>query len=125
LAATILLIEDDALIAGAMSSFLESRAFACRRAGDGEDGLRLAREGKPSLILLDLMLPGIDGFEVCRRLRASPETGKTPIVVVTSLAKMAEVEKAYALGADDYLIKPFENERLLQKIERLLEGQGR
>lgn len=116
----ILLIEDDPLIAGAMGRFLEGAGFAVRSAPDGPGGLRLAAKERPDIVLLDLLLPGLDGFEVCRRLKASEGGRGMPVLVVTSLARMAEVERAYACGADDYIIKPFENERLLEKIEKLL-----
>ncbi len=116
----ILLVEDDLLIANAMRLTLESWSYACFHAPTGATGLALAERERPELVLLDLLLPDIDGFEVCRRLRANPATARARVLAVTSLATLAEIERAYACGADDYLIKPFENERLRLKIQKLL-----
>ena len=89
---------------------------------DGEVGLRLAKEKKPDLILLDLILPRVHGFEVLKQLKTDPETKKIPIIVLTNLEGIGDVEKAIELGANTYLIKAqYSLEEVLEKIKKALE----
>lgn len=100
----VLIVEDDLDLAGIISDYLKKEGFAVRRAGDGEEALTLARSFHPALIILDIMLPKLDGIEVCRRIR---QTSFAPIIVVS--AKTSDLDKLVSLGvgADDYLTKPF------------------
>jgi CheY-like chemotaxis protein len=89
---------------------------------DGADGIRMAAELKPDLILMDLSLPVLDGWEATRRLKAAPETRHIPVIALTSHAMVGEREKALAAGCDDFDTKPVEFQRLLGKIRALVPG---
>jgi len=119
---TILIIEDDADIAEGLHYNLKREGFKPVTAESGERGLRLAldEKTKPSLILLDLMLPGMSGMELCRRLRRETATEKTPIVMLT--AKAAEGDKILGLdtGADDYIVKPFSIKEVIARVRAVL-----
>ena len=113
----ILLIEDEPYQIMMIKFRLEANNFDFVAACDGEEGLKKAHEEKPDLILLDLVMPKIDGYEVCRRLRRNPETENTPIILFTASAGKSIIEKCPACGANDYIIKPFEAADLLAKIK--------
>jgi two-component system, OmpR family, alkaline phosphatase synthesis response regulator PhoP len=117
---TILIIEDEPDIAESLRYNFNRENFKTLIAESGEKGLRLALENKPSLIILDLMLPGMSGMELCRRFRREPETKKIPIIMLT--AKAAEVDKiaGLELGADDYIVKPFSVREVLARIKAVL-----
>src|SRR5262245_35268344 len=104
---TILVVEDEKDIRELVRFHLEQEGYGVREAETGEAALDLARSERPALLVLDLMLPGIDGLEVCRRLRAAEATRGVPVIVLT--AKAAEVDRVLGLelGADDYVTKPF------------------
>ena len=114
----VLIIEDEQELAELVKRHLEDNGFAVQTVGRGDDGVRLAEADAFDLILLDLMLPGMDGIEVCRRLRA--RTLRTPIVMVT--ARTTEVEKVLGLemGADDYIAKPFGLAELTARVKAIL-----
>jgi DNA-binding response OmpR family regulator len=115
--ATVLLVEDDATLAAAVRYNLEREGYACLLAPDGARALELARRERPALILLDLMLPGIDGLEVCRRIRAE---STVPIIMLT--ARVEETDRVVGLevGADDYVTKPFSMRELLARVRAAL-----
>ncbi len=118
----ILIIEDDADIAESLQYNFKREGFRPVIAESGEKGLRLALDEKnpPSLIVLDLMLPGMSGMELCRRLRREPLTEKTPIIMLT--AKAAEIDKiaGLELGADDYIVKPFSVKEVVARVRAVL-----
>ena len=118
----ILIIEDDADIAESLQYNFKREGFRANIAESGEKGLRFALDEKnpPSLILLDLMLPGMSGMELCRRLRREPLTEKTPIIMLT--AKAAEIDKiaGLELGADDYIVKPFSVKEVVARVRAVL-----
>ena len=116
----ILIVEDDAEIRMALSIRMEVNDFEVITANDGEEGLEKARKEKPDLILLDLMLPKMTGFEVCRMLKFDDNYKNIPIIVLSALDQQGEREKAIQNGADAYFIKPFELELLIVKIRNLL-----
>jgi DNA-binding response OmpR family regulator len=113
--AKILLIEDEQALRRALQDALESNGYSVSLAADGETGLKLAANDIPDLIILDIMLPGIDGFEVCIRLRANGIT--SPVIMLT--ARSEEVDRVVGLevGADDYIVKPFSTRELLARIK--------
>ncbi len=113
----IFIVEDELDFLTTLKERLEFEGFVVVTAVDGEEALERIPEEKPDLILLDIMLPAMNGYQVCRRLKSNPETETIPVVVVT--AKSQESDKFWAkeTGADDYLTKPFEMEELLQKIQ--------
>jgi len=118
----ILIVEDDADIAESLNYNLKREGFRPSVAESGEKGLRLALDERtaPSLIILDLMLPGMSGMELCRRLRREPQTKKTPIIMLT--AKAAEADKITGLdtGADDYIVKPFSIKEVIARVRAVL-----
>jgi DNA-binding response OmpR family regulator len=106
---------------------LDAVVFAFRKEGmkpipckDGEEALRLVKERRPDLVLLDLMLPGLDGIEVCRRLRAHEETARIPIIMVTAKAEETDAVIGLGVGADDYVRKPFGLKELVARVRSLL-----
>jgi two-component system, OmpR family, alkaline phosphatase synthesis response regulator PhoP len=113
----ILIVEDEADILELVRHVLEKEGFTVRAAADGEAALREARLRRPDLLLLDLMLPGMDGLEVCRRLRALPETAALPIVMLTARGEENDVVAGLNLGADDYVTKPFSPRVLVARLQ--------
>ena len=117
----LLMIEDDARLAGMVGEYLTQSGFAVEHAGDGVSGLNLLQDKPFDMVVLDLMLPDIDGLEVCRRLRALPgDVARTPVLMLT--AKGDPMDRIIGLerGADDYLPKPFEPRELLARIRAVL-----
>jgi two-component system, OmpR family, response regulator MprA len=113
----ILVIEDEPKIANFLRRGLAYEGFKVETAGDGENGLKAARDSLPDLVILDVMLPGLDGFEVARRLRAG---GDVPILMLTARDAVPDRVKGLDSGADDYLVKPFAFEELLARVRALL-----
>jgi len=116
-ASRILVVEDDTRLAATLGRILEAEGYDAELAGDGNEALRRARERPFDLVVLDVMLPGLDGIAVCRRLRA---TGTVPILILTALGGTEERVRGLDSGADDYLAKPFANEELLARVRALL-----
>jgi DNA-binding response OmpR family regulator len=101
----ILLVEDDNSLAGVYITRLEAEGFAVRRVPNGEDALAAAIEFKPDLVLLDVMMPKVSGFDVLDILRNTPETANTKVIMLTALSQDADRERAQQLAVDDYLVK--------------------
>ncbi len=101
----ILFIEDDAFLAQIYTKAIEDASFETILAGTGEEGLKMAEREKPSLILLDILLPHMDGFEVLEQLKANPSLNSIPVLVITNMGGREDVERANSLGAAGYLIK--------------------
>ena len=116
----ILLVEDNEMNRDMLSRRLVRKKYEVLAAVDGKEGVEMARLEAPDLILMDMSLPVMDGWEATRRLKASPETQAIPIVALTAHAMSGDREKAMEAGCDDYDIKPIELPRLLGKIEALL-----
>ncbi|MFI5351013.1 MAG: response regulator transcription factor [Elusimicrobiota bacterium] len=116
----VLIVEDELDIAENIAALLSAKGHRPMICSDGAEALRLARKELPDLILLDVMLPRMSGTDVCKLLRADPRTAKLKILMVTGLGRGGDVEEAFAAGADDYLIKPFDSARLYKKIEKIL-----
>ena len=117
---TILVIEDEIDILDVIEYNLKREGYDVLKCLDGEVGLLLAREKNPHLILLDLMLPGLDGMEVSRRLKQDPLTRETPIIMVTAKEAETDVVSGLRLGADDYIAKPFRPRELVARVEAVL-----
>ena len=116
----ILLVEDNEMNRDMLSRRLQRRGYDVDLAVDGEQGVAMAQAAAPDLILMDMSLPVIDGWEATRRLKEDPATQHIPIIALTAHAMSGDREKALAAGCDDYDVKPIELERLLGKIEALL-----
>jgi two-component system, cell cycle response regulator DivK len=119
----VLYVEDNEMNRDMLSRRLQRRGFEVLIAGDGEQGVTLAAAEKPDLILMDMSLPVLDGWEATRRIKAAPDTRRIPIIGLTAHAMAADRDKCLEAGCDDYDTKPVELGRLLEKIERLL-GTG-
>ena len=119
----VLYVEDNEMNRDMLSRRLQRRGFEVLIAGDGEQGVTLAAAEKPDLILMDLSLPVLDGWEATRRIKAAPDTRRIPIIGLTAHAMAADRDKCLEAGCDDYDTKPVELGRLLDKMERLL-GTG-
>ena len=113
----ILIVDDDYNIAELISLYLTKECFETKIVGDGEEALRVFPEFQPNLILLDLMLPGIDGYQVCRRLRASSQV---PIIMLSAKGEIFDKVLGLELGADDYMIKPFDSKELVARVKAVL-----
>jgi len=120
----LLLVEDNEMNRDAISRLLERRGFSVLTAEDGEQGLQLCRESRPDLVLVDLGLPGIDGFEVTRQIKADPQTAHIRVIALTARALTSDQEAALASGCDDYDTKPVDLARLVSKIRALLGTEG-
>jgi len=117
---TVLLIEDEPDIVEVIEYNLKRSGFSVLIARDGEHGLETARRDLPDLILLDLMLPGRDGIEICRRLKSERATGAIPIVMVTAKGEEEDIVLGLGIGADDYITKPFGVKELLARVQAVI-----
>ena len=113
----ILIVDDDANIAELISLYLMKECYETMIVGDGEEALRVFPSFRPNLILLDLMLPGKDGFQVCRELRA---TSQVPIIMLSAKGEIFDKVLGLELGADDYMIKPFDSKELVARVKAVL-----
>ena len=118
--ARVLIVEDDANIVLSLTHLLEHDGYAVEVEGDGDKALAAVERSRPALVLLDVTLPGTDGFEICRAIRASPALHATRIIMLTARGGQSDVAKGLALGADAYVTKPFSNKDLLAEIRRLV-----
>lgn len=116
----ILILDDVGIIVHLMQSHLDALGYCVSSAKDGEEGIRKCRDLKPDLMIVDLMLPKVDGYEVCRQIKENPETKDTKIVIVSAKNKKEDVLRCFELGVDDYMIKPFSMQELEQRIKKLL-----
>lgn len=116
----ILIVEDEKDIQQLVKLYLDKEGFRTLVAGSGTEALRLLKAEKPDLLVLDLMLPEIDGIEVCKRVRNAPETATLPIIMLTAKAEEADTVVGLELGADDYVTKPFSPKSLVARVKALL-----
>lgn len=113
----ILIVDDDTNIAELISLYLTKECFETRMVEDGEEAIKAFEEFQPNLILLDLMLPGIDGYEVCRTVR---KTSSVPIIMLSAKGEIFDKVLGLELGADDYMIKPFDSKELVARVKAVL-----
>lgn len=118
--AHILIIEDDDLVSRTVERSLENGEFQISLADNGIDGLKLARRHSPDLVILDVIMPGMDGYEVCRRMRADSHLAEIPILFLTAKIKDEDKVNGFIAGADDYLTKPFNIDELLLRVRAIL-----
>jgi len=116
----ILVVDDEELTTQLAKTFLEKHGFSVIIASDGETGLNLAEAENPDLILLDVMLPSMDGFEVCKKLKENDNFKNTPILMFTAKGLSSDIERGQAVGADEYIIKPFSGKALVATIRKHL-----
>ena len=115
---TVLIIEDEKLIVVSTQMVLEAAGFRVESANNGEDGLNKARDVTPDLILLDIMMPGIDGWETLTRLKRDPATAGIPVVIFTAREHARGHQRSAEMGAVDYFRKPFEPDELIELVEK-------
>lgn len=120
----ILAVEDEDDIRALLLHNLRKDGYSAQGASDGEEGLRLAHKRRPDLIILDLMLPGMDGMAVCRKVRKNAELRSVPVLMLTARGQENDVVSGFEAGADDYVTKPFSNRVLLARVRSLLRRSG-
>jgi CheY-like chemotaxis protein len=122
----ILIVEDEAATRETWAEFFENAGYAVVQAGDGQEALEMARQELPSIILLDLRLPKLDGYQVCQRLKADPFTSQTPIIMITAfLTGSSDTVRGIEYGADDYLNKPVDLDVLAARVKMVLRRVNR
>ncbi len=120
MAKSVLIADDEANISLAIQFLMKRAGYDVRVAADGEEALDAVRDSPPDLIVLDVMMPKRDGYDVCQSIRSDPDLSDIKIVMVSAKGGPIEVEKGKALGADDYLVKPFSTQELADRVAQLL-----
>jgi DNA-binding response OmpR family regulator len=121
---TLLVVDDNRDNVEILTAFLESRGYNVVSAPDGRTALAKLEETNPSLVLLDVMMPGMDGWQVCRTIKAHPEFASTRVIMVTAKGGFEDKYEGMRSGADDYVVKPIDLEELAEKVERNLAAAG-
>ena len=119
---SVLVVDDEPNIVLSLEFLLKQEGYDVRVARNGEDAIQAVRERRPDLILLDVMLPVRDGYDVCETIRANPAWKAIPILMLTAKSREVEREKALALGANDYVTKPFSTRELVERVKRMLDA---
>ena len=118
--ATILVVDDEPNIVLSLEFIMQNEGYDVRIAKDGEEALQAIKEKVPDLVLLDIMMPAMSGYEVCQRIRANPEWKDIRIVMLTAKGREVDQEKGMAMGADDYITKPFATRDLMARVKMIL-----
>ena len=118
--ATVLVVDDDPVIQKLLQVNFEMEGYSVITAGDGEEGLAKAQAEHPDAVVLDVMMPKMDGLEVARRLKSDPDTQGIPIILLSAKAQQADIQAGTATGAEEYLTKPFDPLELLQRVGELI-----
>jgi two-component system alkaline phosphatase synthesis response regulator PhoP len=121
--ARVLIVDDTPTAVELLEEFLDGTGYEVRSAYDGEEALRVVAEWQPDLILLDIMMPRLSGFEVCKRLRADPATRDTAVLMVTALDQPSDIDRAVEAGTDDFIPKPINKKELLLRAHSLLRSR--
>ena len=121
---TVLVVDDDPVIQKLLQVNFEMEGYSVITAGDGEEGLAKAQAEHPDAVVLDVMMPKMDGLEVARRLKGDPDTQSIPIILLSAKAQQADIQAGTATGAEDYLTKPFDPLELLQRVGTLIDRAG-
>jgi len=116
----ILVVDDDPDAVDTMAAILETRDYEVLTALSGVEGISKAREEKPNLIIMDVMMPKVDGFTVCKMIKEDEEIKDIPVILLTGKGLVGDVEKGFAAGANDYIIKPIDWDRLFLKIKKFI-----
>ncbi len=117
---SVLIVDDESYIVTSLSYVMKNAGFEVDSAGDGEEALEKVKAKAPDLVILDIMMPKLDGFEVCKQIRANPDWNSVRIIMLTAKGRDSEREKGLELGADDYLTKPFSTRDILQRAKDML-----
>lgn len=119
--AKILVLEDSPGVSSLIMNILDSAGYNVIHAAEGKSAIKMVLQENPQLVLVDIMVPEIDGIEVCRALRAHPRTSHIKVIMVTCLQDQKEKDEAFAAGASDYVVKPFTTDRLLDAVKTVLQ----
>lgn len=122
MAKNVLIVDDEPNIVLSLKFLLTQEGYEVRTASTGEEALRALAERLPDLVLLDVMMPRPDGFEVCQTIRATPAWREIPVIMLTAKGRDVERQKGFAMGADAYIIKPFATKDLVAKVQAILQG---
>ncbi len=117
----VLVVDDEPNIILSLDFLIRKAGYELYIARNGQEALHTAQEHKPQIIVLDIMMPDIDGFEVCKRIKANPDTSEARIIFLSAKSKIEDVKKGMELGADDYITKPFSTKHLMEKIKEIAE----
>jgi len=117
----ILIVDDEPNIVIPLQFLMEQNGYRALVAQSGEEALEMISKEKPDLVLLDIMLPGVDGFEVCEIIRLNPEWRHTRVIFLTAKGRDVDIAKGMVLGADEYITKPFSNQQIIEAVKKLLE----
>jgi DNA-binding response OmpR family regulator len=120
---TVMVVDDDPNALDIVRTFLESRGYEVATASDGNEALSLLEEVQPVLVLLDVMMPGMDGWEVARLIKNHPNFGRTRVVMLTARSDFADKHEGLRAGADDYIVKPIQLKELGERVERNLKAR--
>lgn len=120
--ATILVVDDDVMLLKVVAMALEVAGYGVVEAHSGEEALIILEEGPVAAIVLDIMMPGIDGYEVCRRVKGDPANAHIPVMLASALTEEEDLQKGFEAGADDYLKKPFDIALLLETVRDRVPG---
>lgn len=121
----VLIADDNPQGVELLEAYLADTGYEVSTAFDGEETLRKVRDWRPELVLLDIMMPKVSGFEVCKRLKADPATNQVAVLMITALDQPSDVERAVEAGTDDFLTKPINQTDLLRRVRALLESRTR
>ena len=119
--ALVVIADDDPITLELVAFRLEADGHECVAVADGAGALAAVRERVPALVILDVNMPGMSGFDVCRRLRDEPDLGRLPIIMLTASVQSGDVTQGFGSGADDYLVKPFNPRELSERVRALLD----
>jgi two-component system alkaline phosphatase synthesis response regulator PhoP len=120
----ILVADDDALVLKSITFILERAGYRVETVTNGRDAVQQFQKERPTLALLDVMMPEMDGLDACRRIKANPHFKKVPLFLVTARAMVQERERGLEAGADDYITKPFANKELLERVKQVYKEAG-
>ena len=120
---SVLVVDDEPNIVLSIKFLMKQKGYEVRTASNGEEALTALNEKVPDLILLDVMMPKPDGYEVCQKIRATAQWKDIPVIMLTAKGREVEREKGFAMGADDYITKPFATQELVAKVQAILEGK--
>jgi two-component system, OmpR family, alkaline phosphatase synthesis response regulator PhoP len=121
---SILIVDNDASLVAFLAFFFEDRGFTVYTAHDGSEAIGLARRHRPPVILSDMMMGRVHGFELLQQVRADPDLRDTPVIIMSAKSYKSDIDRALSLGASEYIIKPFKTEDLLELVERRLAAPG-
>ena len=120
----IVVADDDPIVIKFLTAIFQDEGFEVRSADDGEKALKVIGEGRPDLVILDLVMPYHDGFEICQKIRSTPATATVPVIILSMKEREQDALRAFEVGADDYIRKPFNALELVARARKLMAAQS-